>query len=133
MKRYKIQVNGRSYDVEVEELGGSLAGGPVPNSAAAAAPGSASVGRAPAASAATFAGAASAATGAVTIKAPMPGTLMAYRVSVGQAVRKGDVVLILEAMKMENEIVAPSDGSITALRAAEGSSVNTGDPLLELG
>ena len=63
----------------------------------------------------------------------MPGTLMAYKVAVGQAVRKGEVVLILEAMKMENEIVAPSDGTVKALGPAEGASVSTGDILLELG
>jgi biotin carboxyl carrier protein len=62
----------------------------------------------------------------------MPGTLLHYKVAQGQAVKRGEVLLILEAMKMENEIVAPSDGIVAALRAAEGTAVNTGDLLVEL-
>jgi biotin carboxyl carrier protein len=62
----------------------------------------------------------------------MPGTVMAFRVAVGQAVRKGEVLLILEAMKMENEIVSPQDGTVASLGVAEGASVNTGDLLVSL-
>jgi len=62
----------------------------------------------------------------------MPGTLMSYKVAVGQAVKAGDVLLILEAMKMENEIVAPVDGVVASLGAAEGASVSTGDVLIVL-
>jgi biotin carboxyl carrier protein len=62
----------------------------------------------------------------------MPGTLLSYKVVLGQAVRRGEVLLILEAMKMENEIVAPVDGVVAALLVAEGASVNTGDALVEL-
>ena len=121
MKSYRVTVNGQSYDVQVEELGGAPAvASPSPaRNAPAAAP-------APAAAQSPASG------GAALVKAPMPGTLMAYKVAVGQAVRKGDVVLILEAMKMENEIVAPSDGSVKSLGPAEGASVNTGDLLVEL-
>ena len=63
----------------------------------------------------------------------MPGTLLAYKVAQGQAVKKGDILLILEAMKMENEIVAPVDGVVAALKASEGASVSAGDVLVELG
>ena len=62
----------------------------------------------------------------------MPGTLLSYKVAQGQAVKRGDVLLILEAMKMENEIAAPVDGVVMALLASEGASVSTGDPLAEL-
>jgi biotin carboxyl carrier protein len=62
----------------------------------------------------------------------MPGTLLGYKVALGQTVKRGDVLLILEAMKMENEIVAPADGSVAALRATEGAAVSTGDLLVEL-
>jgi len=62
----------------------------------------------------------------------MPGTLLGYKVAQGQAVKRGDVLLILEAMKMENEIVAPADGSVATLRATEGAAVSTGDLLIEL-
>lgn len=124
MKRYRITVNGQSYDVQVEEVGGAAS----PSPASVAAPRSAAVPAAPTASAPAVSSG-----GAASIKAPMPGTLMAYKVAVGQAVRKGEVVLILEAMKMENEIVAPSDGTVKAFGPAEGASVNTGDVLIELG
>jgi biotin carboxyl carrier protein len=62
----------------------------------------------------------------------MPGTLLSYKVAQGQAVKRGEVLLILEAMKMENEIVAPGDGVVAALCVSEGASVNTGDLLVEL-
>jgi biotin carboxyl carrier protein len=126
MKRYTITVNGQSYDVQVEEVGVTAASASSQVAAAPAAPAAPSPQAAPAPSAAPAAG------GSVSIKAPMPGTLMSYKVAIGQVLRKGDVVLILEAMKMENEIVAPSDGTVVALRASEGASVNTGDVLVEL-
>jgi len=126
MKRYNITVNGQTYDVQVEETGAPAAAG-----AAVAAPVSRAAPAALPAAAAAAPAAASA--GGQVVKAPMPGTLMSYKVAVGQAVRKGDVVLILEAMKMENEIVAPVDGAVTALLSSEGSSVNTGDPLFKIG
>jgi biotin carboxyl carrier protein len=62
----------------------------------------------------------------------MPGTLLSYKVAAGQAVKRGEVLLILEAMKMENEIVAPVDGVVAALSASEGASVSAGDALVEL-
>ena len=150
MKRYNITVNGKSYEVAVEEIGGQ--GFPAEAAAAKAAPAAASAPAAATAVAAapTAAPAAPAPTtypapraecppvssgvaGATTIKAPMPGTVLSFCVDQDQVVKRGDVILILEAMKMENEIVAPVDGVVTALRASEGASVTTGDPLVELG
>ena len=125
MKNYRVSVNGKSYDVTVEELGvASAAAGP---SAVGAAPKAG-----PAASTALFPASPTVAPGGGAVKSPMPGTLLSFKVVKGQAVRRGDVLLILEAMKMENEIVAPFDGVVTALCAAEGASVNTGDVLVEL-
>jgi len=70
--------------------------------------------------------------GATTIKAPMPGTVLSFCVAQGQGVKRGEVILVLEAMKMENEIVASVDGTIAAFRVAAGTAVNTGDPLIDL-
>ncbi len=127
MKRYKITVNGQFYDVAVEELsGGASAPVPAPRPAAAAAPApSAAPAPAPSAAGPSVAG-------ATTVKAPMPGTVMAFKVTQGQAVKQGDVLLILEAMKMENEIVAPAAGTVASLRVAQGAAVNTGDALVDL-
>jgi glutaconyl-CoA/methylmalonyl-CoA decarboxylase subunit gamma len=141
MKRYMINVNGQSYDVTVEELGG--AGAAVRAPAAAAAPvAAAPASPAPAAPAPAAAAPAAAATAATApaaasgvgapVKAPMPGTLVSYKVAKGQAVSAGQVILILEAMKMENEIVAPRAGVVAALCCSPGSSVNTGDVLAEI-
>lgn len=130
MKRYRISVNGQSYDVTVEEMGGMSAAVPAqaaPVAAPAAAP------AAPvAAQAAPAPAAAPAAAGSLQVKSPMPGTLVSYKVAAGQQVKAGQVLLILEAMKMENEIVAPRAGVVAALRSAPGSSVNTGDALVDL-
>lgn len=133
MKRYMINVNGQSYDVTVEELGGAAVRAPAPVAAAAPAA-AAPAAAAPAATApAPAAPAPAAATGAGTpVKAPMPGTLVSYKVAKGQAVSAGQVILILEAMKMENEIVAPRAGVVAALCCNPGSSVNTGDVLAEI-
>jgi biotin carboxyl carrier protein len=128
MKSYKISVNGQSYDVTVEEVGAAATGTvpvasrPVPARTVA-----------PAAVSQSAPAATSGATGATVVKAPMPGTLLSYKVAKGQAVRRGEVLLILEAMKMENEIVAPADGVVAALCVGEGSAVSTGDALVELG
>ena len=92
MKNYRITVNGTAYDVAVEELGAGAA----PAAVAAAAP-------APAAPAAP------AAAGSIEVAAPMPGKILNVKAGVGTAVKKGDVILILEAMKMENDVVAPED------------------------
>jgi biotin carboxyl carrier protein len=131
MKSYKISVNGQSYDVTVEEIGATPAAkapaapGPVPARAAGPVPAAVPAAPAPQAAAVSV-------SGATQVKAPMPGTLLSYKVAQGQAVKRGEVLLILEAMKMENEIVAPVDGVVMALRVSEGASVNTGDVLVEL-
>ncbi len=125
MKQYRITVNGKTYDVAVEELGGArAASAPAPVAAPAA------VHAAPAAPAP--APSAPVSSGSQLVKSPMPGTITALKASAGQAVRRGDVLLILEAMKMENEIVAPADGTVAAFRVQAGASVNTGDTLVEL-
>ena len=103
MRRFNITVNGKGYDVAVEEVNGAA---PVaaPVSAPAAAP------AAPAPAAAPAAPAAAAPAGGTDVKAPMPGTIMDVKVGVGDTVERGQVVIVLEAMKMENDIVAPEIG-----------------------
>ncbi|MCI8578519.1 MAG: biotin/lipoyl-binding protein [Lachnospiraceae bacterium] len=119
MKNYTITVNGNVYNVTVEE--GTTAG-VVQTAAPKAVP---KVAAAPAAAPAPAAGAA----GSVTVAAPMPGKILAVKASVGQAVKKGDVIMVLEAMKMENDIVAPQDGTIASVNAAVGDSVESGATL----
>ena len=123
MKTYTITVNGKAYAVTVEE-GAAAAGAPVaaPVAAAPAAPAEAP------APAAAPAGAA----GSVQVTAPMPGKVVAVKASVGQAVKKGEVVLVLEAMKMENDIVAPEDGTIASINVANGDAVESGAVLATL-
>lgn len=127
MKNYRITVNGTAYDVAVEELGGSAA--PAVSAPVAAAPVAAAASAAPTAPAAP---AASAGAGSIAVTAPMPGKILSVKVSVGQAVKKGDVVLILEAMKMENEVVAPEDGTIASIDVTVGATVESGDTLATL-
>ena len=128
MKKYNITVNGNSYEVMVEEVS---AEGATP--VAAPAPVAAPKVAAPAPKAAPVAPkAASGAQGAVKVTSPMPGTILEVKVSVGQAVKKGDVVCVLEAMKMENEIPAPEDGTIASVNIQKGASVNAGDLLISL-
>ena len=125
MKNYKITVNGNTYDVAVEEIGGTSA----PVAAAATAP----VASAPAAiPAAAPAPAASSAEGSVVVSAPMPGKILSVKTEVGKAVKKGDVLLVLEAMKMENEIVAPEDGTVASVNTTVGAQVESGDILATL-
>lgn len=134
MKHYRITVNGKSYDVTVEELGASryapaTAAAPVASGASTPAPApEAAPQPAPVEPAAVPANGGS----TVTVKAPMPGTVIAFKVIVGQQVKRGDVLLLLEAMKMENEIVAPQDGTVVALRVPASAAVNTGDALVDL-
>lgn len=128
MKHYRVTVNGQSYDVGVEEVGG--AGFIQQHAASPAAAVAAPV--VPAAPAAPAPAAAGPVAGAMSVKAPMPGTVMSFKVTAGQEVKRGDVLLILEAMKMENEIVAPQAGKVAALRVPVSASVNTGDPLVDL-
>ena len=121
MKNYRITVNGTAYDVAVEELGaGAVAAAPVAAAPVAAAP------------VAAPAPAASGAAGSITVASPMPGKILAIKANAGQAVKKGEVVMILEAMKMENEITAPEDGTIASINVAVGDSVESGDTLATL-
>lgn len=113
MKRYNITVNGNSYDVTVEEADGASA--PV-----AAAP------AAPKAAAPKKAAAPAGAQGNVKVESPMPGTIVAIKANVGDKVTNGTVIAVLEAMKMENDIVASGDGVIASINVTKGESVNTG-------
>ena len=115
MKTYNITVNGVTYTVDVEEVGASAA--PAPAAAPAAAP------------APKAAPKASGAAGAVSVKAPMPGNIMKVNCKVGAAVKKGEVLIVLEAMKMENDICAPADGVVASVEVAQGATVET-DALL---
>ncbi len=130
MKNYNITVNGTVYAVEVEEVGGSAA--PAAPRAAAPAPVAAPAPKAAPAPAPKAAPAPAPAAGAQTISSPMPGTVLDVKVAPGQAVKSGDVLVILEAMKMENEIMAPADGTVDTVPATKGASVNTGDVLVTL-
>ena len=127
MKNYRITVNGTTYDVAVEET----AGGAAP--AAAPAPKAAAPAPKPAAPAAAPAPkAASGSAGSVTVASPMPGKILGVKTEVGKSVKKGEVLMILEAMKMENEIVAPSDGTVASVNVGVGDAVEAGDTLATL-
>lgn len=115
MKRYNITVNGTAYDVTVEETDASAA----PVAAAAPAP-------APKKAAAPKAAAPAGGAGSVKIEAPMPGTVMDVKLKVGDKVTNGTPIVIIEAMKMENEIPATCDGTIASINVNKGDSVNTG-------
>ena len=133
MKKYNITVNGNTYEVFVEEADASTAySAPVatPVAAPVAAPAAAPVAAAPAPKAAPKA--ATTAGGAVKVTSPMPGTILDVKVSVGQQVKKGDVICVLEAMKMENDIPAPQDGVVASINIQKGASVNAGDVLASL-
>ena len=121
MKYYNITVNGVAYSVSVEET----AAGAAPVAAAPAAPKAAP---APAAAPKAAAGAA----GAVSVKAPMPGNILDVKVKAGASVKAGDVLVILEAMKMENEILAPQDGTVASVNVNKGDTVNSGDVLVSM-
>lgn len=128
MKKFSVTVNGTVYDVEVNEV---KAGGAAPAPAAAPAPKAASA-PAPAAAPAPKA-AAPVAAGATTVKAPMPGKILSVAVSAGQAVKKGDLLLVLEAMKMQNEIYAPQDATVSEVRVSANQTVATGEDMVVLG
>jgi len=123
---YKVTLNGKNYEVEVEhgeaillDVSDVPAVSEAPAAPAAAAP-------APAASAVSVV------TGGEPLNAPMPGTIVSIKVVAGQQVKKGELLLLLEAMKMENEIVSPRDATIAQVITTQGASVNAGDPLLAL-
>ncbi len=114
MKAYKVTVNGNVYEITIEVVDKA--------DIKASAPAPAPVAPAPA----------SAPAGGQAISAPMPGTILKVNVSNGQAVKKGDVLFVLEAMKMENEIMAPCDGTVAGVSVSAGASVETGTALCSL-
>ena len=131
--KYVATLNGKKYEVEIERVDeyrpldrGAQVSAPAPILAAAPAPKAA-----PAPAAAPKAAPAGAA-GAVAVTAPMPGKILGVKASAGQAVKRGQVLLILEAMKMENEIVAPQDGTVATINVAVGDSVEPGATLATL-
>ena len=130
--KYKVTLAGRTYEVEVENGKAVLLA--EYEAAPAAAPAAAPVAAAPAAPAAAAPAAAPAVTGAgEVVSAPMPGNILKVNVSAGQAVKAGTVLVVLEAMKMENEIMAPKDGTVTQVLVSKGSTVDTGAPLVVIG
>lgn len=110
MKKYKVNVNGTVYEVTVEPMDGAAPAAAAPAPAPAAAP-----------------------AGGEKVSAPMPGTILDVRVSNGQTVKKGDILFILEAMKMENEIMAPCGGTIASVSVTKGAAVDSGALLCVIG
>ena len=106
MKKYRVNVNGTVYEVELEEMTGAPAAAPVaaPAPSAAAAP----------------------AAGGEKVTSPMPGTILSVNVAAGDAVKRGQVLMILEAMKMENEIMCPCDGKVASVNTSKGAAVESG-------
>lgn len=130
--KYTATLNGKQYEVELERID---AYEPMPRygEAPAAAPAPAPAPAAPApAPAATPAPAAAPAAGATTVEAPMPGKILNIKVSAGQAVKFGETVIVMEAMKMETEIVAPADGTVAQILVKAGDAVDTGAALVTL-
>jgi biotin carboxyl carrier protein len=120
--KYVVTLNGKDYEVEVDELSEAIVTSVAPTAASVATQPSAPATPAPA----PVSGSGTA------VKAPMPGTILKVNVTAGQSVKAGDIMFILEAMKMENEIVAPSDGTVSQVVAAKSSSVATDDVLAYL-
>ncbi|MBQ8752765.1 MAG: biotin/lipoyl-binding protein [Clostridia bacterium] len=125
MKKYKVNVNGTAYEITLEVVDEKDVPATAP--AAPAAPVAA-----PAPAAAPAPVAAAPVAGGETVTSPMPGTILAVNVTNGQAVKKGDVLVVLEAMKMENEIQAPCDGTVASVAVTKGATVETGAVLVVL-
>ena len=124
MKRFLIKINGKTYDAEVEVVGTSAS---APVAAPAAAPRAAAPAAAPKAAAPAGAGT------PANVTSPLPGTVLRLCKNTGDTVAAGEVVMIVESMKMENEVVAPEGGRIASIAVAAGSAINTGDLLFTLG
>lgn len=107
MKKYRVTVNGTAYEIELEELTGAAPAPAAPAAAPAPAP-------------------AAAPAGGEQVTSPMPGTILDVKVAQGASVKKGDVLMILEAMKMENEIMCPCDGKVASIHASKGTAVESG-------
>ena len=114
MKKYRVNVNGTVYEVELEEMTGAPSA-PAAPAAAPAAP------------------AAAPAAGGEKVTSPMPGTILSVNVAAGDAVKRGQVLMILEAMKMENEIMCPCDGTVTSVSVTKGAAVESGTLLCTIG
>lgn len=132
--KYNVTLNGKIYEVDVTESDAIVTGiSQVPFVAAAPAPAAPVVApviaEAPAEAPATPAAPAPVSADGTQVKAPMPGTILAVKKNVGEAVKAGDVIVVLEAMKMENDIVAPCDGTVKSINAPKGTTVNTDDVL----
>lgn len=125
MRKFVVNVNGNSYEVEVEEVGGDVSAQP-----AASKPAQTETASAP--KAAAPAPRAQVPTGTIKMTAPMPGTILDVKVKPGDTVKNGTLVAILEAMKMENEILAPQDATVATINVSKGQQVNTGDILITL-
>ena len=117
MKKYRVNVNGTVYEVDVEDISGAA-----PVAAPAAAP-----------AAAPVAAPVSAPAGGEQVTSPMPGNILAVNVAAGDTVRKGQVLMILEAMKMENESMCPCDGKIVSVSVTKGATVESGTLLCVIG
>lgn len=114
MKKYRVNVNGTVYEVELEEMTGAPSA-PAAPAAVPAAP------------------AAAPAAGGEKVTSPMPGTILSVNVAAGDAVKRGQVLMILEAMKMENEIMCPCDGTVTSVSVTKGTAVESGTLLCAIG
>lgn len=135
--KYKVTLNGKIYEVEVEKgeavlLKEYAAAAPQPAVAAAPAAPAAPAAAAPAAAAPAAAAPAASLGAGKAVVAPLPGTVLQIKAAVGQAVKAGETVVIIEAMKMENEVVAPSDGKITSIVCQKGAAVQANDPLFTI-
>ena len=132
--KYKVTLEGRTYEVEVE-AGKAMCVAEYEAFVPAAAPAAAPVAAAPVAAAPAAAPAAPAAAAPVAgeaVTAPMPGNILKVNVTAGQAVKEGDLLLVLEAMKMENEIFAPCNGTVAQVLVSKGSTVDTGATMVVL-
>ncbi len=129
MKKYMIKLNGKVYEVEMEEVTGQASASILAAQAAASAVREAS---ATTVEKEALAAPTAPVAGAETVEAPMPGTIVSIAVKVGDQVKKGQVLLVLEAMKMENEIVAARDAQVVSVNVAKGDMVNPGDALVQI-
>ncbi|MBD3949101.1 biotin/lipoyl-binding protein [Tuanshanicoccus lijuaniae] len=131
MKKYNVKINGNVYEVEIEEAGGTSSAAKTLSVPKPSIPSSIPTTSRPSTSK-VEAPTASVASDGEIISAPMPGTVIDVLVSVGDLVKAGQPLLVLEAMKMENEIVAPRDTKVSTINTSKGAAVNTGDALITL-